>query len=59
MFGLGPWELVIILVLVVFFYGGRRLPLIGEGLGRGIQQFKQAVKGPSNEGSTGKDITKD
>lgn len=45
MFGLGPSELVIILVLVLFFYGGKRLPQIGHGLGRGIREFKRAIKG--------------
>ena len=31
--GLGVSELIIILVLVLFFYGGKKLPMIGEGLG--------------------------
>lgn len=51
MFGLGPSELLIVLVLVLFFYGGKRLPQIGDGLGRGIREFKRAIKG--TEGSDG------
>lgn len=42
--GLGMTELIIILVLVLFFYGGKKLPMIGEGLGRGITEFKRAIR---------------
>jgi sec-independent protein translocase protein TatA len=44
MFGLGPSELLIILILVLFFYGGKRLPQIGDGVGRGIREFKRAIR---------------
>jgi TatA/E family protein of Tat protein translocase len=44
MFGLGPWELLIILVLLIFFYGGKRFGQIGEGLGKSISEFKKAVR---------------
>jgi sec-independent protein translocase protein TatA len=44
MFGLGMTELVLILVLVLFFTGAKKLPLIGEGLGKGIREFKKALR---------------
>ncbi len=44
MMGLGVGELILILILVLFFCGGKRLPLIGEGLGRGITEFKKAIR---------------
>jgi sec-independent protein translocase protein TatA len=44
MLGLGAGELIIILILVLFFCGGKRLPLIGEGIGRGITEFKRAIR---------------
>lgn len=44
MFGLGTTELIIILVLVVVLFGAKRLPEIGAGLGKGIQNFKKSVK---------------
>ena len=43
MFGLGVWELLIVLAIVVLF-GAKRLPLIGEGLGGMITNFKKATK---------------
>lgn len=47
MFGLGPIELILILLLIVIFVGGKKLPQVGENLGRGISEFKRAIKGDS------------
>ena len=44
MFGLGVWELFIVLAIVVVLFGAKRLPLIGEGLGGMITNFKKATK---------------
>ena len=44
MFGLGVWELLIVLTIVVVLFGAKRLPLIGEGLGGMITNFKKATK---------------
>ena len=44
MFGLGIWELLIVLAIVVVLFGAKRLPLIGEGLGGMISNFKKATK---------------
>ena len=46
MFGLGIGELVLILVIVLIIFGAGKLPEIGEGLGRGIKNFRKAVKSP-------------
>ncbi|MBI1818509.1 MAG: twin-arginine translocase TatA/TatE family subunit [Deltaproteobacteria bacterium] len=46
MFGLGIGELLVILVIVLIIFGAGRLPEIGEGLGRGIKNFRKAVKTP-------------
>ena len=44
MFRLGIWELIIILSIVVMLFGAKRLPMIGEGLGSMITNFKKATK---------------
>ena len=44
MFGLGVWELLIVLAILVVLFGAKRLPLIGEGLGGMITNFKKATK---------------
>jgi sec-independent protein translocase protein TatA len=43
MFGLGPAELIIVLVIVLVLFGGKKLPQIGDGMGRAIKNFKGAI----------------
>ena len=45
MFGLGPMELVVILVIVIVLFGARRLPEIGSGFGKAIKNFKSGLSG--------------
>ena len=51
MFGFSPWELGIILVIVLILFGGTRLPQLGRGLGQSLRDFKSALKGDGEEGS--------
>jgi sec-independent protein translocase protein TatA len=44
MFGLGPWELGIIAIVVVLLFGTKRLPELGSGLGKAISNFRQSYK---------------
>ena len=46
MFGMGFGELLVILIIVLVLFGAGKLPEIGEGLGRGIRNFRKAVKAP-------------
>ena len=46
MFGLGATELLIILAIVMIFFGVGKLPEIGKGLGKGIREFKDAASKP-------------
>ncbi len=39
-FGVSPWELIIVLVILLLVFGAKRLPEIGRGLGRGIREFR-------------------
>lgn len=41
---LGPWELLIILVIVIAIFGASRLAGLGSALGGSIREFKKAVK---------------
>jgi len=39
----GPWELILILLIVVMVFGAKRIPEIMGGLGKGIRSFKRAM----------------
>jgi len=43
--GLGVTELIVILVVVLLLFGGRKIPELMKGLGKGIKDFKDASKG--------------
>ena len=42
--GFGAMEILLVFVLVVFFFGAKRIPQIARGVGEGIRNFRQSVK---------------
>jgi sec-independent protein translocase protein TatA len=43
-----PWHIVLLLVIALLLFGGKRLPEIGKSLGHGMREFKDAVTGNSS-----------
>lgn len=43
---IGPWEALIVLLVVLVLFGGSRLAGLGKGVGRSIREFKDEVTGP-------------
>lgn len=42
--GLGGWEILLILMVLLIFFGAKRIPELARGLGKGIREFKDATK---------------
>ncbi|MAP67068.1 MAG: twin-arginine translocase TatA/TatE family subunit [Candidatus Marinimicrobia bacterium] len=57
---LGAPEIIIIFVLVLVFFGGKKLPEFARGLGKGLKEFKNATKDIKDEieSSTDDDLKK-
>jgi sec-independent protein translocase protein TatA len=51
-FGIGPLELVLILVILVVIFGAKRLPELGRSLGSSARQFKKGVTGEDEDRAT-------
>lgn len=43
MFGLGMQEILIIALIVLLFYGGKKIPELMKGLGKGVKSFKDGM----------------
>ena len=48
-FNLGPWEILLILIVVLILFGAKRLPELARGLGLGINEFRDAVDSSKKE----------
>ena len=59
MFNIGMPELIVIFLVVLLLFGAKRLPEIGNALGKAIKEFKKATKdapdGPSDTPNSNKD----
>ena len=49
MFGIGFQEIVIIALVVLLFFGGKKIPELMKGLGKGVRSFKDAMNGKDAE----------
>lgn len=55
---IGPWQIILIVAVVLVFFGGRKIPELMKGLGQGIKEFKKAAK-DMNEDSDEEKKTKE
>ena len=52
MFGLGGPEITLVVIALVLLFGGRKIPELMKGLGKGIKEFKDASKGIDSDADT-------
>jgi len=48
-FGIGIWELLILLLVLLLVFGPKRLPEMGKQLGKGMREFKESVTGDGKD----------
>lgn len=47
---IGPWQIALIVIVVLLLFGGKKIPELMRGLGSGIKEFKDASKEENPEG---------
>lgn len=47
--GIGTTELIIIAVVLLILFGGKKLPELGRGIGEAIREFKKSTKGKQED----------
>lgn len=48
-FNFGFWEILLILLVLLLLFGGKRIPGLMKGLGQGISNFKKGIKEDDND----------
>jgi sec-independent protein translocase protein TatA len=46
---IGPLEIAVVLIIVLIIFGPKRLPELGQSLGRGIREFRSSISGGKND----------
>lgn len=46
--GIGPWQIVLIIAVLLLLFGGKKIPELMRGLGKGMKEFKDATKEDSD-----------
>ena len=55
MFGLGMQEILLIALIVLLLFGGKKIPELMKGLGKGVRSFKDGVSGIEDRDETKKE----
>jgi sec-independent protein translocase protein TatA len=43
--GIGHWEIIVIVLVILLLFGGRKIPELMKGLGLGMREFKKGMRG--------------
>ncbi len=49
-FGLGFWEIALIVFVILLLFGAKKIPDLMKGLGKGVSSFKEGIKGDDKDG---------
>ena len=54
----GTWQIVLIVLVVLLLFGGKKIPELMKGIGRGTREFKKGLNTDEEDEAEGKDVTK-
>ena len=46
---IGTWEIILIVLVILLIFGGKKIPELMKGLGKGVKSFKDGVNGKDDE----------
>ena len=49
LYAIGPWQIIIIVAVILLLFGGKKIPELMGGFGKGIKEFKKATKEEDKE----------
>jgi sec-independent protein translocase protein TatA len=55
----GGWQILLIVVVVLLLFGGKKIPEMMRGIGRGVREFKDGIAGEGNDNKENDDKKKD
>jgi sec-independent protein translocase protein TatA len=53
---IGPWQIVLIIAVILLLFGGKKIPELMKGLGKGIKGFKDEMKGEGEDSKKQTDV---
>ena len=56
---LGTWEIILIVLVILLIFGGKKIPELMKGLGKGVKSFKDGVKGKADEEEKKEEVKKE
>jgi len=54
----GTWQIVLIVLVVLLLFGGKKIPELMKGIGRGTREFKKGLNTDEEDGDDNKDVAK-
>ncbi len=47
----GPWQIVLIVVIVILLFGGKKIPELMKGIGKGVKEYKKGMEDDDTDSS--------
>jgi sec-independent protein translocase protein TatA len=56
---IGPWQIILIVLVILLLFGGKKIPELMKGIGKGAREFKKGLSGEEEEENKKKETTKE